>query len=72
MPKCIECGASVRGKKQPGQDNSFFVCDACQDKKNLKAWKEERKKLIELGKSRSPSQSRRLKRVEEFIAKVEG
>lgn len=67
---CTICKKEFKGSDDPTQDNSTFVCDKCQDKKNLEAWKNERDETIK-SKIKTPSQETRLEWLNKKIEVVE-
>lgn len=69
MPICTKCGTDIPAETQDGQDNNTFVCETCQDKVNLKVWKEETVQLKTLEKSGKATVSQ-LKRLEKLNTKV--
>lgn len=69
MPICTLCEVDTPSPTQDGQDNSTYVCSDCQDKINLKEWKNENANLVTLAKKdkATVSQLRRLKKVKNKI-----
>ena len=63
---CSICGREFEGGDQPDQDNSTFICEDCQNQKNLKAWKDELAKLMK----KKEANSAELRRVDFLKAKV--
>ena len=56
---CSICGKEVETELQPGQDNSTFVCEDCQNAKNLEIWKKEKNEL-DKKEDKNDSELRRL------------
>ncbi len=69
MPICTTCDADTPAPTQDGQDNNTYICGDCQDKINLKEWKDENANLIGLSKKdkATVSQLRRLEKVKDKI-----
>ena len=69
MPICTKCRIDIPGTTQDGQDKSTFICAECQDKVNLKVWKEEAIGLKDLEKNGKVTVSQ-IKRLEKLNTKV--
>ena len=69
MPICTKCGIDIPAETQDGQDNNTFICGDCQDKVNLKVWKEEVIQLKDLEKKGKATVSQ-IKRLEKLNTKV--
>ncbi len=71
MPTCSICAKFVKGKDQPGQDQSTFVCEDCQNLVNLDVWKKELAELKKKGEKANPSEIRRKEFLEKKIASIQ-
>lgn len=67
---CTICKKEFQGSNDPTQDNSTFVCETCQDKKNLEPWKNEMEAIAK-SKIKTPSQEGRLEWLKKKIEKIE-
>jgi hypothetical protein len=66
---CTICKKEFPDNDDLTQDQSIFVCDACQDKINLDAWKNELA-LVSKSQVKTPSQEVRLEWLKKKIEKV--